>query len=432
MHETDVVTVFLRHASDLLLLRRSDEVGSYPGRWGAVAGHAEGDPDAAAHEEIAGETGLDPSQEVTLVRRGEPFQVTDEAVGTRWTVHPFLYETATRDIDTNWETAAAEWVRPPAILRRGTVPGLWNSYYRVRPTVDAIASDREHGSAWLSYRALEVLRDEAALGTTDRSTAPGPAALRATGRALVDARHDMPVLRNRIDRAMRVAGIEDPAEQPVPAAVEDATEAGLDRARSADRAAAAHAADRIEGARVATLSRSGTVSDALATGDPEAVLVAESRPGGEGVAVAEDLAAGDLPVTLTGDAALPGELRRWDADVLLVGADAVLPGGHVVNKVGTRGAALAATHDGIEVFVAAATDKLDTAVESPDAVDRGEGVMGTLYVGSAPLSVANPTFDVTPSAVVDGIATERGVLPTGEIGSLAAEHRARAGWRRPD
>ena len=42
---TDVVTVFLRNGGAVLLLRRSDEVGSYRGRWGAVAGHAEGGPD---------------------------------------------------------------------------------------------------------------------------------------------------------------------------------------------------------------------------------------------------------------------------------------------------------------------------------------------------------------------------------------------------
>ncbi|MDX1746036.1 MAG: NUDIX domain-containing protein, partial [Halobacteriales archaeon] len=56
--ERHVVTVFLRNAGDVLLLKRSDAVGTYQSRWGAVSGYAEGDPDAAARWEIGEETGL--------------------------------------------------------------------------------------------------------------------------------------------------------------------------------------------------------------------------------------------------------------------------------------------------------------------------------------------------------------------------------------
>ena len=41
MDERAVVTVFLRNAGQVLLLRRSEDVGSYSGKWGGVAGHAE-------------------------------------------------------------------------------------------------------------------------------------------------------------------------------------------------------------------------------------------------------------------------------------------------------------------------------------------------------------------------------------------------------
>jgi ADP-ribose pyrophosphatase YjhB (NUDIX family) len=59
MTETAVVTVFLRHRGDVLLLRRSEDVDSYPGQWGAVAGHVENDdPHASALAEIEEETGL--------------------------------------------------------------------------------------------------------------------------------------------------------------------------------------------------------------------------------------------------------------------------------------------------------------------------------------------------------------------------------------
>jgi ADP-ribose pyrophosphatase len=110
---TPVVTVFLRHRGEVLLLRRSEDVGSYPGQWGAVAGHVDDeDPSASALREIEQETGL---QEADLrpQQQGAPFAVEDEDRGTRWRVHPFLFETETRAIETNWETDEAEWAPRP-------------------------------------------------------------------------------------------------------------------------------------------------------------------------------------------------------------------------------------------------------------------------------------------------------------------------------
>ncbi|MEF8839862.1 MAG: NUDIX domain-containing protein [Haloarculaceae archaeon] len=457
MDETHVVTVFLRHQSDVLLLRRSDQVGSYAGTWGAVAGHAEGDPDAAAREEIREETGLDPGIDVTPVRSGGSFPVADDDLGVRWIVHPYLFEANHRDVEPNRETETWEWVQPTVILRRETVPDLWRSYDAVRPTVDSVATDREHGSAWLSLRALEVLRDEAALaveGPANRRDGPDGVTvdLLARARDLVAARPSMPVVRNRIDRAMARAlgadeGAPDSGSEGSPilaeaaagggsgtsaelaAAVEAAADAVLARSHEVDGDAAAAAAERVGGARVATLSRSGTVLDAFREGAPEAVLVAESRPGREGVTVAEALAAEGLDVTLTGDAALAAELAAWDADLLLVGADAVLADGHVVNKVGTRGAAIVARRVGVPVLVAAATDKVDPRGTTPAEVDREAGAMGPLYDGEALLSTANPTFDVTPPDLVEAVLAEDGSLSPAEVAAVADEHRARAAWR---
>jgi len=39
MDERAVVTCFLRNDGEVLLLCRSDAVGSYRGQWGGVAGH---------------------------------------------------------------------------------------------------------------------------------------------------------------------------------------------------------------------------------------------------------------------------------------------------------------------------------------------------------------------------------------------------------
>ncbi len=138
--EKKVVTCFLRNRGEVLLLRRSDQVGSYQGKWGAVSGYVEGTPEETAHREIAEETGL--AKAASLARCGEPFAVEDKALGTRWIVYPFLFECAHRDLQLDRETTEAAWVPPPAMLHRDTVPNLWTSYARVAPTVESIQTDR--------------------------------------------------------------------------------------------------------------------------------------------------------------------------------------------------------------------------------------------------------------------------------------------------
>jgi translation initiation factor 2B subunit (eIF-2B alpha/beta/delta family) len=433
MEETHVVTVFLRHRGDVLLLRRSDEVGSYAGRWGTVAGHvesedsaadeeradgpAERDADAAARREIREETGIDPDA-VSLVRRGEAFAVADADLGTRWVVHPFLFDCPTRKVTTNRESAEYDWASPTELLGRDTVPELWRSYRAVAPSVESIRSDDEHGSAYLSVRALEVLRDRAAEAA---DFGEGWAAVAETAAALLDARPAMAAVRNRIDRVMHEAA------DATPGAAETAAIDAIDRALDADDQAAAEAADLVDGERVVTLSRSGTVRDALRRADPGAVLVGESRPAREGVGVAESLAADGVDVTLTTDAALAALVSEYDA--VLFGADAVTPRGAVVNKAGTRALALAAARGDVPVYAACAADKIRSDADVPAASAAEAGYPAAVYDGSADVAVRNPIFDRTPADLVTRVVTERGRLDADGVADVAAELRDAQGWR---
>jgi translation initiation factor 2B subunit (eIF-2B alpha/beta/delta family) len=416
MDETHVVTCFLRNRGEVLLLRRSDEVGSYAGQWGGVAGHAEGDPDAAAREEIEEETGL--LDACTLAREGVTFEFDDADLDTRWVVHPYCFDCDDRAVETNWETAEAEWVTPTEILRHDTVPQLWTSYSRVAPSVSSVAEDDEHGSAYVSVRALEVLRDRA--GSFAERGGGGWEQLAAIAGALLDARPSMAALGNRVNRAMAAA-----SDERTPEAVEAAATEGVERALAADEEAAAVARERVDGEAVLTLSRSGTVLDALDAA--REVFVAESRPACEGVGVAAALADehDEQAVTLHTDAAVAHVLATRDVDRVVVGADTILPDGDVVNKTGTRAAALAADREGVPVDVVAASDKVATGEEAvledgdPDAV----------YGGDADVDVLNPTFDVTPADCVAGYVTERGVLDADDVRAIADEHRDRATWQ---
>ena len=391
MEASDVVTSFLRdtRSGDVLLLRRSDETGSYEGQWGAVSGYIEDEterPEEDARREVREETGI---RGATLVRRGEAFAVEDEELERRWRVHPFLFDSPRREVETNYETVRPEWCSPTEILRRETVPRLWNSYAAVAPSVGTVREDDEHGSAYVAARALEVLRDTAAIGTVEEA--------RATARELVEARPSMAVVGNRVARA--ASG--DTAEE-----VEREAHSAIARGYEADERAAENAADRLGGSdRVVTLSRSGTVARTLEEASPDETVVAESIPGGEGVEFADEL---DVPTRVVPDSCVAHEVG--ETDTVVVGADAVLPDGTAVNKIGSLSAALAAYHHGVPFLVVASADKVSPADEEEYENEYVEAHGSRL-----------PVFERVRSNLVE-LVTEEGEMSEEDVHERAEEH----------
>jgi translation initiation factor 2B subunit (eIF-2B alpha/beta/delta family) len=140
------------------------------------------------------------------------------------------------------------------------------------------------------------------------------------------------------------------------------------------------------------------------------------------VSVAESLAAAGHDVTLTSDAALPGRLA--DVDAVLVGADAVLADGAVVNKVGTYPLALAARRADVPCLAVCARDKVGAGGWDP-------GTAPAIYDGDAALAVENPLFERTPADLCT-VVTEGGPLDDAALQRVAAENRALGDWDDAD
>jgi 8-oxo-dGTP diphosphatase len=131
LQEKRVVTCFLESEGEILILRRSGEVGSYRGSWAGVSGYIESTADEQALTEIEEETSLK-RDEVALLKKGEPLAVEDEELETRWLVHPYLFGIKDRDkIKIDWEHKEARWMRPEDIARYQTVPKLKEALSRV-------------------------------------------------------------------------------------------------------------------------------------------------------------------------------------------------------------------------------------------------------------------------------------------------------------
>ncbi|MFB6112315.1 MAG: translation initiation factor 2 [Halobacteriaceae archaeon] len=426
MDDGSIVTCFLRHEGRILAVQRSDGVGPSGGRWRGLSrslaptrGPADGQPIEVARAELDEAVGL--SDACELARSGDPVHVTNTDRGIDWTVYPFLFECKTRSVCPNEALLDWAWLHPPALLDRPTGPEFWTAYRAVGPTLETVRTDETSGSATLSIRALEALRDRAG-GIAAGEEAGDWAAVAELARDLRRARPAMAAPRVRIDRVMAQA-----APAGTPAAIASKARVAIDRAVDADGAAAAAVAPRLADEQVLTLSRSGTVQAALEAAEPAAVLVATSRPGREGIDTAERLVdTVDCPITLVPDAAAPG--RVGAVDRVLLGADAVGPAGTVYNKVGTYPLALAAGRANVPVTVVCARDKVWPTGHEPDSSEFPTAARSSVYDGSAALSVTAPLFEATPAALISDIVTDDGVVSPEAISTISDEHAALAAW----
>ena len=131
LEERNVVTCFLKSGSEILILRRSQQVGTYQGRWAGVSGYIEATADEQALVEIGEEASLD-REEIELIRKGEPLIIEDDKLRVRWVVHPYLFSIKDRNrIKIDWEHKEARWIKPEEIDNYQTVPMLKETLARV-------------------------------------------------------------------------------------------------------------------------------------------------------------------------------------------------------------------------------------------------------------------------------------------------------------
>jgi len=116
-----VVSAFLRNRGRYLVVRRSEQVGTFQGRWSAVSGYVEGreDPRKRAGQEIREETGMKGAR---FRRSAEPL-VTRHG-NTAFVVHPFLFDAPTRRVTLDWENVEHRWIAPEELKALSTVPRL--------------------------------------------------------------------------------------------------------------------------------------------------------------------------------------------------------------------------------------------------------------------------------------------------------------------
>lgn len=161
----------------------------------------------------------------------------------------------------------------------------------------------------------------------------------------------------------------------------------------------------------------GVIRSAWCEGRVKHVYADETRPWLQGARLtAWELVQDDIPVTLIVEGAAASLLRMGQIKWVIVGADRITANGDVANKIGTYGLAVMAKHHGVKFMVVAPSTTIDmslaTGEEIPIETRPEEEVLclGAQRVAAAGARAWNPSFDMTPAALIDAIVTERGVL----------------------
>ncbi len=127
-----MVTCFVERDRRVLVLKRSEKVGTYRGCWSGVSGYLETpDPIEQAWIELREELGAT-ADDLTLERIGSPLVILDETSGRRWRVHPFRFlARPSFEPRLDWENLEARWVSPKALSSMTTVPELPKTWAQV-------------------------------------------------------------------------------------------------------------------------------------------------------------------------------------------------------------------------------------------------------------------------------------------------------------
>ena len=180
-----------------------------------------------------------------------------------------------------------------------------------------------------------------------------------------------------------------------------------------------------DGARVFTFTMSETVLRTLLGawegGKKFQVLVTESRPNKDGLLTAQKLSREGINVVVSIDACI-GELVP-QADIMIVGAEAIMADGSAVCKVGTYPAALVAAAHGVPVYVVVDTLKFNTTsmLGLPmrlDPIERNEVMPPNTPLGAG---IAGHLFDETPPDLIQGVVTEKGIISPAVCASLMGD-----------
>jgi ribose 1,5-bisphosphate isomerase len=159
------------------------------------------------------------------------------------------------------------------------------------------------------------------------------------------------------------------------------------------------------------------LSKAKKDGKTFEVICTETRPVFQGRITANEMLALGVKTTFIVDSAARSFMRN--ADLVIVGADAITSEGNVINKIGTGTIALLAHETRKPFYVVAELLKFDPATVCGDYEQIEERSPDEVWKDAPEkLAVRNPAFDVTRRDFIHGVICEEGIIPPHSVNEV--------------
>lgn len=145
------------------------------------------------------------------------------------------------------------------------------------------------------------------------------------------------------------------------------------------------------------------------------IFVPETRPKLQGARLtAWELSQAGIPYTLITDNSIASVMDK--VDIVLVGADRIAKNGDTANKIGTLEVAIIAKYYRKPFYVAAPTSSFDLTLKNGREIpieEREEeevSIINKKRIAPLKAKILNKAFDVTPSSLITGFITEKGII----------------------
>ncbi|MBN2220307.1 MAG: S-methyl-5-thioribose-1-phosphate isomerase [Kosmotogaceae bacterium] len=160
----------------------------------------------------------------------------------------------------------------------------------------------------------------------------------------------------------------------------------------------------------------GVMRAAAEQGKRIKIYADETRPYLQGARLtAWELIKSGIDVTLICDNMAGWVMKKGFIDLVLVGADRIAANGDSANKIGTYSIAILAQRHGIPFYIVAPLSTVDLTTVSGEEIPIEERShseithLGNQQIAPEGVKCFNPAFDVTPSSLITGIITEKGI-----------------------
>ena len=161
----------------------------------------------------------------------------------------------------------------------------------------------------------------------------------------------------------------------------------------------------------------GVIRSAHYSGKNIFVWADETRPRLQGARLTVwELEKENIPYKLISDTASSFVMKNKKIDVILVGADRIALNGDTANKIGTYQIAIAAKYHNIPFYIVAPMSTVDKNALTGDDIpieerDKQEVLKPVgCDIALPETEVFNPAFDITPSGLITGIITDKGII----------------------